>query len=224
MPEPDTERARSSADAPYELIYWPTLPGRGEFVRLLFEEAGVPYTDTAQELDPGAAAEKVIDLVSPESGADTVGPSNPPVLAPPALRHGDLVISQTPNILLYLAPKLGLGPKPADDDAAAFFHLNEIVMTLSDGLVAEMHDTHHPTAVSLTYEEQKPEAKKRTRNYLDERLPKFLGYAQRVIGAKTSGEGPWLYGGSLTYADLYLFQVCFTSPHPLFVLSLGHAY
>jgi glutathione S-transferase len=205
MSEPETKRARSSADAPYELIYWPTLPGRGEFVRLLFEEAAVPYTDTAQELDPGAAAKKVIDLVSPESGADIVGPSNPPVLAPPALRHGDLVISQTPNILLYLAPKLGLGPKPGDDAA---FHLNEIVLTLSDGLVAELHDTHHPTAVSLTYEEQKPEAKKRTRYFLDERLPKFLGYAQRVIDAKTSGEGPWLYGGSLTYADLYLFQVC----------------
>lgn len=203
MAEPVTKRARSGDDAPYELIYWPSLPGRGELIRLLFEEASVSFTDSAQELKPGAAVEKVLGLVSSETGSELVGPTNPPILAPPVLRHGDLVLSQTTNIVQYLAPKLGLAPAEGN----AVFHLNEIVLTLSDGFVAELHDTHHPTAVSLTYEDQIPEAKKRCGYFLAERLPKFLGYAQRVLDAKTSGDGPWLYGGNLTYADLFLFQV-----------------
>ena len=194
--EPEAKRAKT-ADDTYELIYWPGLPGRGEFIRLLFEEAGVPYTDHAP--NPDEAVSKVTGLIS----GDEQGPGNPPVLAPPALRHGDLVIHQTPNITQYLAPRLGLAPK----EGTAIYHLNQIVLTLIDGFVNELHDTHHPTAVSQTYEEQKPEAKKRARSFIDERIPKFLGYAQRVIDAKTSGDGPWLYGGSLTYADLVLFQV-----------------
>ena len=32
----------------YELYYWPGIQGRGEFVRLAFEDAGVPYADVAR--------------------------------------------------------------------------------------------------------------------------------------------------------------------------------
>ena len=35
----------------YELFYWPGLQGRGEFVRLAFEAAGVAYTDVARTPD-----------------------------------------------------------------------------------------------------------------------------------------------------------------------------
>ncbi|KAL6850722.1 hypothetical protein ACO1O0_007847 [Amphichorda felina] len=181
---------------PFELIYWPGLPGRGEFIRLLFEEAGVAYTDTAQASNPDEAVQKVIGVMSNDQ------PGNPPLLAPPFLRHGDLILSQMPNILQYLAPKLGL----STDGPNAAFYLNQIVLTLNDGFVNEIHDTHHPIAVSLYYADQKPEAKKRAASFTSERLPKFLGYAQRVLSAKTSGDGPWLYGGKLTYADLFLFQ------------------
>ena len=41
------KRQKSSKDVPYELIYWPGIPGRGEHVRLVLEEAGATYTDTA---------------------------------------------------------------------------------------------------------------------------------------------------------------------------------
>lgn len=198
MSEPQTKGAKTGNDAPYELIYWPGLPGRGEFTRLLFEEAGVPFTDHTK------SADKVIRWVQELIGPDHIGDeTNPPIFAPPALKHGDLLVHQCPNILLYLAPRLGLAPT----EGTEIYHLNQIVLTLLDGFVAEMHETHHPIATSMYYQDQKVEAKKRSRAYIDERIPKFLTYVQRVLDAKTSGSGPWLYGDSLTYADLVLFQV-----------------
>ena len=205
-----------SSNPPYELIYWPGLPGRGEFIRLLFEEAGVPFTDTAQALKPDVAVDTVLGVISGKP-ADH---DNPPPMAPPILRHGSLLISQMPNILQYLALRLGL----AAEGPSAIFHLNEIVLTLNDGFVNEVHDTHHPVAVSLYYENQIPEAKKRTKCFLADRLPKFLGYAQRVIDAKTSGDGPWMYGGRLTYADLFLFQVRSNNQCPISFPPLSRAH
>lgn len=199
MSEPESKRVKTNDDAEYELIYWPTIPGRGEFVRLLFEEASVPYKDTAKSGD--AAVPHVLALIDTKNVGDD---TNPPILAPPVLKHGDLVISQTPNILLYLAPKLGLSP-PATEDG--FYHLNQIILTALDGFSDEVHDTHHPIASSKFYEDQKDEAKKRAQNFTEERAPKFLGYIQRLLDSKTSGDGPWVYGDSLTYADLVIFQV-----------------
>ncbi|KAF4119711.1 glutathione S-transferase, partial [Geosmithia morbida] len=188
----------------YQLLYWPTIPGRGEFIRLAFEESGTPFTDMAQTADPGTVVDEVMSTtteVSPPSAG-----MNPPVLAVPVLRHDDVLISQTANILMYLAPRIGLdGSRAVNATAVAPYHLNGIASTLLDGFVDELHDTHHPTAVSLAYEDQIPEAKKRTRYFLSERLPKYLGYAQRVIDSPASGDGPWMYGGTLTYVDLVLF-------------------
>ena len=184
----------------YELIYWPGIPGRGEFIRLVLEEAGVEYKDTAV-VDPGAAAQNVAVQIDSSNTGDG---NNPPPFAPPILRHGDLLISQTPNILLYLATRHGLAPK---EDSPGFYHLNALALTVLDGLSNEAHDTHHPIAVSEYYEDQKEESKRRAADYIKNRIPKFLGYFERVIKGKKSGDGPWLYGGNLTYADLVLFQV-----------------
>ncbi|RDA84053.1 hypothetical protein CP532_0767 [Ophiocordyceps camponoti-leonardi (nom. inval.)] len=179
----------------YKLIYWPGIPGRGELIRLLFEEAGVGYTDTAKG-KPDDAVATLTSFLSPKTPDNT-----PPLLAPPILQHGNVILNQTPNILLYLAPRLGLG---ADDDG--MYHLNGIVLTLLDGFVNEVHETHHPVATMEYYESQKDEARRRSKAYREERLPKFLAYAQALLRARTSGEGPWIYGGKLTYADLVLFQ------------------
>jgi glutathione S-transferase len=198
MSQPDPKRVKTDDEAPYELIYWPGIPGRGEFIRLAFEEAGVPYSDVAQDTEKGFEAIKKL------TATDNIGDDhNPPALAPPALKHGDLLISQTTNVLLYVAPKLGLAPKEGN----GLYHLNQIALTIMDGLVNELHDTHHPIAISQYYDEQKEEAKKRSSSFIKDRLPKYFKYMQRLLDAKTSGEGPWLYGDSLTYADLVLFQV-----------------
>ncbi|KAK8005875.1 hypothetical protein PG991_012172 [Apiospora marii] len=195
------KRQKTSKDGvSYELIYWPGIPGRGEHIRLALEEGGATYTDTAQ---PGqGGADPVLSMIGESNKGDD---ANPPCLAPPMLRHGDLVISQTPNILMYLAPRLGLAPS-ADEDEDAIYRLNALVLTALDGLSNEVHDCHHPIAVGLYYEDQKEESLRRTRDYVANRLPKFLGYFEKVLQGQASGEGPWLYGGRLTYADLVLFH------------------
>lgn len=193
MAEPEAKRVKTE----YELIYWPGIPGRGEVVRLLFEEAGVGYIDTAK------AAKAAPTTLSYMAATNLGDDKNPPVFAPPVLKHGELVINQLPNILLYLAPKLGLAPASGD----AVYHLNAIALTILDGLCVEVHETHHPIATDKYYEDQKEEAKLRAKAFREQRLPRYLTYVQRLLDGEKSGEGGWLYGGELTYVDLVLFQV-----------------
>jgi glutathione S-transferase len=193
------KRQRSEKDVPYNLIYWPGLPGRGEFIRLALEEAGAEYTDTAH-IEGGV--QEVLKYVQQNEPSDDI---NTPLFAPPILKHGDLIINQTPNILLYLGSRLGLLPD-ADEDPDGMYRVNGLVLTALDGLSNEPHDCHHPIASSLYYEDQKTESKRKAEDYVKNRLPKFLGYFERVLASKASGDGPWLYGGKCTVADLVLFQ------------------
>lgn len=176
---------------PYELYYWPGLPGRGEFVRLVLEDAGAPYVDVARqnEADGGGAA-AIMRALEGELGGT-------PPLAPPILKAGPLVIAQTPVICDYLAHHHGLVPGGEAEALAA----RQMMLTIAD-LVDEAHDVHHPISTSLYYEDQKPEAKRRAASFLEARLPKFAGYLERVLG-----EGDFLVGGAHSYVDLAAFQV-----------------
>jgi len=201
MSSPTSKRQKTtSTPPPYELLYWPGIPGRGEHVRLCFEETGTPYTDICNA-DTPTGMKDLTTLISDKNTGDKF---NPPPLAPRMLKHGDLLIAQTANIALYLAPKLGLaGP---EDDESAIFHINQLALTALDGLSDGAHDTHHPIATGAYYEDQKEEAKKKSKDYLENRIPKFLGYFERVLHGEASKGGEWLYGGQLTYADLVFWQ------------------
>ena len=61
-------------------------------------------------------------------------------------------------------------------------------------------------ATGKYYEDQKEEAKTKSADYTANRLPKFLGYFERVLTGEASKGGKFLYGGKLSYADLVLFQ------------------
>lgn len=181
--------------APYELIYYVGVPGRGEHVRLILEEAGASYTDTAS-----LPMDKCREVVTKTLGG---GQGNPPYYAPPLFRHGDLLISQTSNILMYLGPRFGLaGSKEGDA-----WRVNALALTALDGLSNEIHDCHHPISPELSYEDQKEESATRSKEWVQRRLPKHLGYWEKVLQCE-SGNGPWLLGKDFTYADLVLFQVC----------------
>lgn len=176
----------------YELYYWPTIQGRGEFVRLALEEAGVAYTDMARTghgPDP-AAVEAVL----------TVDAEHPP-FAPPVLKAGDRFIAQTANILLFLGMRHDLAP--ADEADRLWTH--QLQLTLADWL-GEIHDTHHPLGPTLHYEQQTDEAARRSRLFRDERLPAFMAYFERVLAANAAG-GDCLVGSRVSYADLSLFQI-----------------
>ena len=179
---------------PYELHYWPTIQGRGEFVRLALEEAGAAYVDVAR--GSKAAGEGVPALMAAMGDPALVHPP----FAPPFLRSGRLLIGQTANILLYLGERHGLAPKAE----AGRLWTNQLQLTLAD-LVDEAHDTHHPIASSLYYEDQKAEAERRSADFLATRAPKYLGYFERVLERNPRGD-KYLVGARLTYADLSLFQ------------------
>jgi glutathione S-transferase len=178
----------------YELYYWPEIQGRGEFVRLALEEAGADYVDVAREPKSKGGMPAMLKLLD---GSSVVYPP----FAPPFLKAGKLLIGQTANILLYLGAHHRLAPR----EEAGRLWTNQLQLTLADFLV-EIHDTHHPIAASLYYEDQRKEAKRRTEIFLDERVPKFLGYFETVLERNPKG-GKFLVGAKLTYADLSLFQV-----------------
>ena len=176
----------------YELYYWPEIQGRGEFIRLALEEAAADYVDIARLPGKrGNAFERIL-----EDAADGRTP-----FALPALKAGKLVISQTANILQFLGPRLGLVPKAE----AARLWAHQLQLTIAD-LVGEAHDTHHPIASGLYYDEQKREALRRAADFRAQRLPKFLGYFERVLETNPAGDRH-LVGRSLSYVDLSLFQV-----------------
>ncbi|KAL6244351.1 hypothetical protein RBB50_008593 [Rhinocladiella similis] len=213
---------RQKTESPYRLIYWPGIPGRGEHVRLAFEATGTPYVDVTNKTDEGVQA--IFAQIDTKNHGDA---HNPPPLAPPVLEHGDLRISQTSNILLYLGSQLGLAPS-AEHDLNGYYHVNALALTALDGLSNEPHDVHHPIASSLYYEDQKDEALRKAKDYREIRLPKFLEYFNRVLSSPVSGGGEYLYGNKLTYADLVLFQtldgVSFAFPKRVAKLNEGAKY
>ncbi len=176
----------------YQLHYWPGIQGRGEFVRLALEEAGADYVDVARGPADRGGGERALSR--------RLGELAPPPFAPPVLVAEGRAIAQTANILLFLGARHGLAPQ----DEAGRLWVNQLQLTLAD-LVDETHDTHHPIAAGLYYEDQKEEAVARASHFVRERLPKHLGYFERVLAGGESGAG--LAGERLCYADLSLFQV-----------------
>jgi glutathione S-transferase len=175
----------------YELYYWPTIQGRGEFVRLALEEAGADYIDVARR----GGKRGIPAMMKLIEGR---GVARAP-FASPFLKAGKLVIAQTANILLYLGARLGLAPR----DEAGRLWVHQLQLTIAD-LVSLIHNTHHPITGYLYYEEQRAAAKLATKFFWRYRLPKFLRYFERVL--QKSG-GPYVLGRKLSYVDLSLFQI-----------------
>ncbi len=177
----------------YELHYWPNIQGRGEFVRLALEAAGIDYVDVARgPASEGGGAANLAQLM------DELEPAP---FAPPILVVETLVIAQTATILLFLGHRHKLAP----EEETGRLWVNQLQITIAD-LVDEAHDTHHPLSSGLYYEDQKEAAKRWAEHFRQERMPKYLGYFERILqGGGESGAG--LAGEVLTYADLSLFQV-----------------
>ena len=173
----------------YELIYWPSIVGRGDFIRIFLEESGEEYKDTCRFESSTNAALKVL-----QGG---VGKNTPPY-AVPVLKDGDFYLSQTSCILAYLGEKTGNQP----DTREGQFHAQAFTATIMDFIV-EAHNCHHPIAIGLYYEDQKAESQKNTTHFLATRVPKYFSYFEEVL--KHNG-GEWLVGSKLTYADTSLLD------------------
>jgi glutathione S-transferase len=184
----------------YQLYYWPTIQGRGEFVRLALEEAGARYRDVARESGRGAGVPALLALMKRLAR---------PPFAPPFLEAGRLVIGQTANILQFLGVRHGLAPR--EEGGRLWVH--QLQLTVSD-FVAEIHDTHHPISGNLYFREQRKEARRRSADFLKNRAPKFLGYFEDVM-ARNGRQARFLVGARLSYADLSVFQL---------IAGLGYAF
>ncbi len=171
----------------YDLWYWPSLQGRGEFVRLPLEAAGIAYVDRARE----AGEEGLMADLNDRTGRTP--------FAPPYLDDDGLVVAQVANILLYLGERHAIAPSGAADR----LWLNQLQLTIAD-LVAEVHNVHHPVAMMDYYDDQKPEAARAAKQFRDERLPKFLGHFE---DAAQANPGDWLTGDRWSYGDTSLFQL-----------------
>lgn len=224
--------AMSHSSEEYSLFYWPEIPGRGEFVRLCFEAAGVKYNDVDNVPEflkllsskdvPGIAAPH---FAVPVLGVHVASPDSESTSKKAKTETASDVkdaskwhyISQTPAILSFLAPRLGL-LGDADqltglEREVAIAQILQLCSTALD-LNNETHDTHHPISVSSYYEDQREEAKKRAADLRKNRLPKFFQLfevALREDGAgldrKSEHGGRRLWGTKTTVADLTLFQV-----------------
>ena len=161
----------------YELYYWPGIQGRGEFVRLALEDAGAEYADVGRGR---GGVEKMMAAMKRHH-----------VFAPPFLRAGTVVVAQTALILHFLGPRIGLAPKA--EKARLWLHQQQLTIT---DWVVEAHDTHHPLGGGLYYEDQKPEARRRSELFIKERIPKYMGYFETLARPKGT-----------TYLDLSLFQM-----------------
>ena len=208
MAQPSSKKQRTHPQ--YELLYHPGIPGRGEHIRLALEAASVSYTDIANDSskNEGYATVQKVCMNKDTSSSD----GNPPVFSPPALRiPGEgregkaLVISQTPNILMFLGDRIGMAG--AEDGSEKWF-VAEVAQTALD-LNNEVHDTHHPLAVMKYYEEQKEAALVKAQDVRENRLPKFFSYFERTLegNQRHGGAGKYLVGGKLTYADTTVWQV-----------------
>jgi glutathione S-transferase len=178
----------------YELYYWPGIQGRGEFVRLALEEAAAPYRDVARLSGRGAGVAGLLYFLQGHA-------LERPPFAPPFLCAGRLIVSQTANILQFLGDRHALAP----NTESGRLWIHALQLTIAD-LLAEVHDTHHPVAVSLYYEDQKNEARRKAADFLERRLPKYLGYFEKILASKPRGYR-YLSGAKLTYVDLSLFQI-----------------
>ena len=177
----------------YELYYWPSIQGRGEFVRLALEEGSADYVDVANKSGPRGGVPALLKFLDGRS-------IEHPPFAPPFLRAGKLVIGQTANILLYLGGRHGLAP----ESESGRLWVHQLQLTIAD-LVQEVHDTHHPISTNLYYEDQRSEARRRAHDFVRTRIPKYLGYFEKILARGKKGKG-YLTGPHVTYADLSLFQ------------------
>ncbi len=171
----------------YKLWYWPSIQGRGEFVRLALEAAEIAYEDCARTV----GEEGLLADLNDRTGRTP--------FAPPYLELDGLVIAQVANILMYLGERHGLAPSTMADR----LWLNQLQLTIAD-LVAEVHNVHHPVAMMDYYDDQKPEAARAAKQFREERLPKFLGHFE---DAAQANPGDWLIDHRWSYADTSLFQI-----------------
>jgi len=170
-----------------QLWYWPSIPGRGEFIRLPLEAAGVPYRDMAREL----GADALMEDMEKRQGHRP--------FAPPYIVDGGLVIGQVAHILTVLSDRHGFGAGELSRD----LQLIQLQLDITD-VVEEVHSVHHPLGVGKYYEEQKEAALIRAKEFREERMVKWLNHFEHELSLEG---GPFVLGERWSHVDTSLSQL-----------------
>jgi len=211
-----------SATPNWKLWYWPGIKGRGEYVRLAFEEAGVPYEDVAAAAaDQKAGYALVKDACFAALGGGGGG-THFPVRAPPAVSRGAFWLCGTPAILAHLNGEFGWDPPTREAKAHV---LQALDIILSDA-VAEGRLPFHPRSWYGSHKAPENAAEvcaPYLEEYATKRMPKYLSFLEDALllsdghggggaGSRSGGAGescggggeggPFLVGTRLTTADL----------------------
>lgn len=178
-----------SSEEPWVLHYWPIL-GRGEFVRIIFEELGVPYVDKPENcmeyFHGGKLRFGEIDQF--------------PSFAPPMLQKGKFFVSSTPIVCKYLGTKFGLLPDSEEDK----WHAEQFSNVIHD-YFGEGCNSFHGIDLVGSYHDQKEGTKPYIEKFKTTRMPQFLKHFEAVLRANNGGKG-FLFGDKITYVDLALLH------------------
>ncbi|XP_076460332.1 glutathione S-transferase-like [Babylonia areolata] len=176
----------------YKVYYWDPQkvmqggPGRSEFIKLVLEEAGVPYM---------MVHDKVLELF--RQGQWT----GYPVFAVPVIEKGGFSLSQTGVACRYLGKKHGLYPASEEDE----WHADQINTTVHD-YIGEGRLAFHGKNWAASYFDQVEETKPYQELFVKERMPKFLQHFEKALAANKGGRG-FMVGDSVTYVDLAVLHV-----------------
>ena len=180
------------SDRQYDLWYWPSIQGRGEFVRLFMAAAGLGWRDRARDGD----AQALVEDMERRAESGQFAPYAPPYLVE---RQSDFAIAQVAHIVSWLTGTHDLG----SGDERTDLHLIQLQLTITD-IVAEVHDVHHPVANSLYYDDQKDAAARAAKAFREERMPKYFDHFQQALHVN---DGPFVLGEQWSHVDTSLFQL-----------------
>ena len=198
------------------------MKGRGEFLRLMLEDKGVPYDNSGDGLY-GPNGSMDMFRGSPQAidrDADAATASPPcdvhPVLYPPAIWHRPtdgsgppVLINQVGACMIYLGDVLGYAPSTTAERARA----NQILLNALD-YISDGRSSFHPVKNHMSYNEQKEEGDKESKAFAQGRMLSFLHHFDKVARRNASGpQSPIAGGPALTYADFALFHVLDATAH-----------
>eukprot|EP00747_Dinoflagellata_sp_TGD_P073837 gnl/TRDRNA2_/TRDRNA2_158082_c0_seq1.p1 gnl/TRDRNA2_/TRDRNA2_158082_c0~~gnl/TRDRNA2_/TRDRNA2_158082_c0_seq1.p1 ORF type:complete len:262 (-),score=49.32 gnl/TRDRNA2_/TRDRNA2_158082_c0_seq1:51-836(-) len=193
--------------------------GRAEFIRLILEDAGVEYTESAENLygpegicDAFRAVGSGADGLVAGANLDSVASDTAtwPVMFPPIIHHvpaeageDEVFVNQVPTIMRYCAARLGYLPEGPAQTAKA----DQITQNAND-FIAEGRKCFHPVDDKRGYKEQKEEADVAAAAFASGRMCVWLGHFEKIVCRLCpAGEEPKPLLGKMTYADFVLFHV-----------------
>jgi len=185
----------------------PGFKGRGEFLKLLFEDAGVPYKFTNDNLyGPQGWMDAFRDPKKQGDGSEVKPDLAPwPVMFPPAVWHRppsgeEVMINQVNACMAYIGNQIGYGPASDAERARA-----DAITANAMDFIAEGRRSFHPVQDGASYTTQKEEGDKASKAWTEKRMQVWLQHFEKTV--KRNAGKPVAGGPKLTYADFALFHV-----------------